>query len=75
MAQALQIGLPYWVVIWWRSRARWTVSSGAKIAALVAAEPDRRSLEYSWLASVAGMDCATRDLAPILRSVLLGEVD
>jgi hypothetical protein len=71
--QAQEIGLPYLLVIWWPALASWTVSNAQQVVDQIG--DTATSLDYAWLSSVAGMDCATRDLAPILRSALLGEVD
>lgn len=72
--QAAGIGLPYFLVIWWPRLKMWTVSNAVQCLNWTISNPDATSLDYGWLNSVAGMDCTTRDLAPILRSALLGEV-
>lgn len=75
MRQAARVRLPYWLVIWWPRAMMWTISDAAKVLAVVDRVDPENSLPYAWLCSVAGMDCTSRNLAPILRSVLLGEVD
>jgi len=75
MAQAGKVSVPYWLVIWWPQLTKWTISEGARVLVYLETVPSATSLDYMWLSSTAGTDCATRDLAPILRSVLLGEVD
>jgi len=69
--EAEKIGLPYWLVIWWRRARRWTISDGE----IVLTSPGDGSRSYSWLSSVAGIDCDAGKLPETLRSVLLGEVD
>lgn len=75
MVQARGVLVPYWLAIYWPARGgRWTISHGNTILDYLRGVPAAKSLEYDWLASSAGIDCAARDLAPILRGVLLGEV-
>lgn len=74
MRMAAAVGLPYLLVIWWPRLSRWTISNAWQVANWIGDHPHATSLDYGWLNSVAGMDCTTRDLAPILRSALLGEV-
>ncbi len=69
--EAKTVDLPYWLVIWWRRHRRWTISNGVTV--LTSAGDGSRS--YSWLSSVAGIDCDAGKLPETLRSVLLGEVD
>jgi hypothetical protein len=71
--RAAEVGVPYYLVIWWTQLRRWTVSDARQCLNWIGDHPEATSLAYVWLSSVAGMDCTTRDLAPILRSVLLGE--
>jgi hypothetical protein len=74
MRMAASVGLTYFLVIWWPKLSMWTISNAWQVANWIGDHPDATSLDYGWLNSVAGMDCTTRDLAPILRSALLGEV-
>ena len=71
---AAAVLVPYFLVIWWPKLSSWTISNAWQVANWIGDHPDATSLDYGWLNSVAGMDCTTRDLAPILRSALLGEV-
>lgn len=73
--RAQEVGLPYYLVIWWPKLQTWTISKAGQVSNWIGDHPEATSLDYGWLNSIAGMDCTTRDLAPILRSVLLGEVD
>lgn len=73
--RAAEIGLPYFLVIWWPLLKSWTISNAHQVLDWTISNPERSSLDYGWLNSVAGMDCTTHDLASILRSALLGEVD
>lgn len=72
--QAFEVGMDYWIVVWWPNHQKWTISEGRKVLAAIERDPAVPSLHYSWLSSVAGMDCTTRDLPSILRAALLGEV-
>lgn len=62
------LGLPYWLVIWWRKRKRWTISSATALPL------EERSVSIVALASRYGVDCRNDELASFLRAALLGDI-
>jgi hypothetical protein len=76
MRQAAKIGLPYFLVIWWRRRQRWTVSDAAKVVRWVDLIYDDGPTSMAWdlLAGSWGVDCTTDHLAGTIGAALRGEV-
>lgn len=80
IAAAAEIGLPYYLVAWWRSRSIWTISDAARILAY---EKEQRELGapltgilYTQLAGAFGIDAPQVRLAQLLKSVIVhGELD
>lgn len=81
--EAMAIGLPYWLVVWWRRKQRWTVSDAAKVLTHIRDEEDRgkadhtyipRAPTFSHLSSFMGVDCTTETLPGTIGVALRGEL-
>lgn len=74
--EAARIGLPYWLVIWWRHLKRWTVSDAAKVVAFID-DPRTapiKSVHWMQLAGNMGVDATSDTLAGTLGAALRGEL-
>jgi hypothetical protein len=69
-AIAQELGIPYWLCIYWRRRSKWTISSARMILSL----KDAKSLTYLALSTLYGVDCTPGQLTATMRSALLGEL-
>lgn len=74
IAKAAVLGIPYWLVIYWRRRRRWTISDARRIFDTYPVSGPNRSLSFETLASTFGIDCEPHQLAITLRQVMLGEL-
>lgn len=70
--EAAAIGLPYWLVIWWRRRNAWTVSNAVRL--LTEADYDFSSVGWQQLAGIWGVDCTTETLPSTIGAALRGEL-
>lgn len=71
-----RVGVPYWLVIWWRRRQRWTISDAAKVIAFIDDEQTApiKSIHWMQLAGNMGVDCEPKNLAGTLGAALRGEI-
>lgn len=78
IAAATAAGVPYWIVAWWRSRKRWTISDAAAVMAAPPAaaglEPGHGGVDYEILGSRFGAIAEQRSLASTLKLALLEEL-
>lgn len=72
--RAAELGIPYWLAIWWRRRKKWSISDARRIFDAYPITGANRSLTYQALTSTYGVDCEAHQLAATMRMVLLGEL-
>lgn len=70
MRDAAAVGIPYYLVLWWKARGVWTITAAWLLGAL----PAKGSIPFAHLAGGAGIDAPPRALASVLAAVLRGEV-
>lgn len=61
------MGIPYWVVVWWRRHGKWTISPGIRLVEA------GRSLTFVEMTSSHGIEAEPHLLASTLRMVLVDE--
>jgi hypothetical protein len=79
IAAASSIGLPYWLVVWWREQKRWTISNAVRLMGDVAAEEEAStqrvtSVTFGQLSSKLGIDSGQNQLGSTLAMALRGEL-
>lgn len=68
IARCRQLGMPYWLAIWWRKRKCWTISDATAL------DLNEKSVSLVALSSRYGVDCTKAELQSFLRMALLGEL-
>lgn len=76
MRRAKAIGLPYFVVVYWRIRPTWTITRGDRVLDLLdlAKHRGEPSIAIANMVAIGGIECSPGQLAPMLRLALLGEL-
>lgn len=71
IADAVRVGIPYWLAVYWRRHQAWTISDAARV---LYAEPPTKSVPRELLMSRYGVESSKTLLSSTLKSILLGEV-
>lgn len=80
---AQQIGIPYWLAVYWRRHKAWTISKAVDVvrwreidatASRLPRDVPLKSVERELLMSRFGVDSSPANLVSTLKSVLLGDV-
>lgn len=72
-----ELGIPYWLAVYWRKSRTWTISDAHKIAAWIRenhTEGRKVVLSKGALSSTFGIDSSKQLLPSVLKDVLLGGI-
>jgi len=73
IADAVRVGIPYWLAVYWRRHQSWTISDATRLVAY-AVDPATKSVSRELLMSRFGVQSSKALLSSTLKSILLGEV-
>jgi hypothetical protein len=75
IAAAAEVGMPYYLVVWWRRRETWTISRADRVLAYAKAQDEigapLTGILYKQLAGAFGIDADTLRLGQTLKSVIV----
>jgi len=70
--EAMRVGIPYWLAVYWKRHKAWTISDAVRLEAT--GDLDRTSLQRALLNSRYGIDATPATLTSVLKSLMAGEV-